>query len=178
MPIKNRILNWIYSTWIGDLYFKYLIWIDSKSKSNVRFLTPGEAATIIREYSLVSEGVVRVKSKVNQLITAKTKEEYHKVLSEVENMILLAGQEKYESPDKLRFANIVREMAVKKGNKDVVTPQDKLNMIYQRIEDYKELHQHQAKRNLMRQLRRARQEKNVELVTQLEAELKGRYGRN
>lgn len=170
-----KLRNWLYSTWIGDLYLSFLIWKDVKTDSGPRFLTPGEAATIIREYSLLTQGVTKAKKTVNALVASKSKEEYHRVLSELNNMIDLSD---YDDNDVSRrqFGNVIREISVKKGNQDIVTPQDKLNMIHQRIEDYKELHAHQAKRNLMRQLRKARQENNQELAKQLETELREKYG--
>lgn len=177
MKLTDRVMNWIYSTWIGDLYFKYLVWLDSKDdKSNIRYLTPGEAATIIREYSLVAEGVIKVKGKVNKLVSAKSKEEYHRVLNEIENMVLLASDPADEDPARAQFANVIRQMAVKKGNRDIVTPQDKLNMIHQRIEDYNELHAHINKRTLMRQLRKAKQNNDLEEVKRLELEFQEKYG--
>ena len=170
-----KLRNWLYSTWIGDLYLSFLIWKDAKTDSGPRFLTPGEAATIIREYSLLTQGVTKAKKTVNALVASKSKEEYHRVLSELNNMIDLSD---YDDNDVSRrqFGNVIREISVKKGNQDIVTPQDKLNMIHQRIEDYKQLHAHQAKRNLMRQLRKARQENNQELAKQLETELREKYG--
>lgn len=170
-----RLRNWVYSTWIGDLYLSFLIWKDAKVDNGPRFLTPGEAAQIIREYSLLTQGVTKAKKTVNALVASKSKEEYHKVLSELNDMIDLSD---YDENDHSRrqFGNVIREISVKKGNQDIVTPQDKLNMINQRIEDYKELHAHQAKRNLMRQLRKARQENNQELTKQLETELREKYG--
>lgn len=170
-----KLRNWVYSTWIGDLYLSFLIWKDAKIDSGPRFLTPGEAAQIIREYSLLTQGVTKAKKTVNALVASKSKEEYHRVLSELNNMIDLSD---YDDNDVSRrqFGNVIREISVKKGNQDIVTPQDKLNMIHQRIEDYKELHAHQAKRNLMRQLRKARQENNQELAKQLETELREKYG--
>lgn len=175
MNLKYKLLNWMWSTWIGDLYLRLLIWKDSQSQSGPRYLTPGEAATIVREYSMLTQGVTKAKQTVNALVTSRSKSEYHRVLSELENMIDLSD---YGNNDAARrqFGNVIREISVKKGNQDIVTPQDKLNMIHQRIDDYKELHAHQAKRNLLRQLRKAKQENNEELVKQLETELQVKYG--
>lgn len=175
MTLKQKIVNWLYSTWLGDLHLRYLIWMDSKAETNVRFLSPKEMATIIKEYSLLSEGVTKVKSKVNSLVSARSAEEYHKTLSELENMIDLSADDNNDHA-RVQFGNIVRDISVKKGNKDIVTSQDKLNMIHQRIDDYKELHAHQAKRNLLRQLRKAKVENNQELVKQLEQELQDKHG--
>lgn len=175
MNIIYKVRNWIYSTWIGDLYLQFLIWKDSQVSTGPRYLTPKEAATIIREYSLLSEGVTKVKKTVNELVMARSKDEYHRVLSQLNNMIDLS---EYDDNDQARrqFGNVIREISVKKGNQDIVTPQDKLNMIHQRIEDYKELHAHMEKRKLLRELRKARQENNKELADQLEIQIKGKYG--
>ena len=174
MTLKTKIVNWLYSTWLGDLHLRYLIWRDSRAEVGPRYLTPKEMATVIKEYSLVAEGVTKVKKKVNALVASQSKEEYHRILSELENMIDLSEDDTDSA--KAKFSQIVRDISVKKGNKDIVTSQDKLNMIHQRIDDYKELHQHQAKRNLMRQLRKARQDKNQELIQQLETELREKHG--
>jgi len=176
MTLRQRLLNYIYSTWVGDLYLRYLIWADAKANVGPRYLTPGEMATVIKEYSLLAEGVTKVKSKVNTLVASRSKEEYHKTLSELENMIDLSDEDNDSA--RAKFGNIVREISVKKGNKDIVTPQDKLNMIHQRIEDYKELHAHQAKRTLMRQLRKAKQGNDLEEVKRLETEFQEKYGRS
>lgn len=159
MKVIYKIRNWIYSTWVGDLYLQFLIWKDSKSEVGPRFLTPKEAATIIREYSLLSEGVTKAKKKVNQLIASKSKEEYHRVLSELNNMIDLS---EYDDNDEARrnFGNIIREISVKKGNQDIITPQDKIDMLHRRIQDMKELHAHIEKRNKIRQLRKERNGKS------------------
>lgn len=174
MKLRYKIVNWLWSTWIGDLYLRFLIWKDEQTTTGPRYLTPKEAATIIKEYSLLAEGVTKVKKTVNQLVASQSKEEYDKVLRELHNMIDLAEYDNDEA--RAQFGRIVREISVKKGNKDIVTPQDKLNMIQQRIEDYKELHAHQAKRTLMRQIRKAKQNNDLEELKRLETQFQEQYG--
>ena len=175
MKLRYKITNWLWSTWIGDLYFKYLIWIDAKADKLPRYLSPKELATIVKEHSMLYEGVAQVKRKVNSLITTRTSSEYNRVLSSVDNLVDLAKNEKDDG--KAVLAAITHEIAVKKGNRDIVTPQDKLNMINQRIEDYKELHAHIEKRNLYRALRKAATAGDKEKVAELQKTIQEKYGK-
>jgi len=175
MKLKYKLTNWLWSTWIGDLYFRYLVWADAKADKLPKFMTPKEMATIIKEHSLLAEGVTAVKGKVNELVSEKTATEYHRVLSSVDNMVELAKNEKDDG--RSMMAQVVHEIAVKKGNRDIVTPQDKLNMIHQRIEDYKELHAHIEKRNLYRALRKAANEGDKAKVAELQKTIQEKYGK-
>lgn len=175
MKLRYKLINWIWSTWIGDLYFRYLIWVDAKADKLPRFMSPKEMATIIKEHSLLADGVNVVKGKVNTLVTERTSNEYHRVLSKVDDMIDLSKNEANDGRNAM--AQVVREIAVKKGNRDIVTPQDKLNMINQRIDDYKELHAHIEKRNLFRAHRKAVQANNPELAAELLKTIQERYGK-
>lgn len=175
MKLRYKLVNWMWSTWIGDLYFRYLIWMDAKAYKLPKFMSPKEMATIIKEHSLTADAVNIVKGKVNTLVTERTANEYHRVLSSVDNMIDLSKNDRNDG--RSAMAEVVHEIAVKKGNKDIVTPQDKLNMINQRIEDYKELHAHIEKRNLFRAHRKAVLEKNEEVATELLKTIQEKYGK-
>lgn len=175
MKLRHKLVNWMWSTWIGDLYFRYLIWVDAKAYKLPKFMSPKEMATIIKEHSLLADGVNVVKGKVNQLVTERNASEYHRVLSNVDNMIDLSKNDKEDGRNAM--AQVVHEIAVKKGNRDIVTPQDKLNMINQRIDDMKELHAHIEKRNLFRAHRKAVLENKAEEAEQLLKTIQEKYGK-
>lgn len=173
---KRKIQTWLVNSWVGSLYVNYLIWKQTKESMQKYETTIASqpVGQIIREYSLLTMGVSKVKRTINTLIGRREAVEYHRVLTTVDNMIDLAPHE--QGSGQSEIARITHEIAVKKGNVDIATPQEKLSMINKRIDDYKELHAHQAKRTLMRNLRKARQENNLELVKQLETELQDKYG--
>jgi uncharacterized membrane protein YheB (UPF0754 family) len=167
----NTILSWFYGTYLGGLYFDILLWIDRKF-NKPKFLTPKEIAQVVREYSKIAEGTKQIKKNINELLNSKTKDEYHKVLSGIEDLTQLATDDSLEE-----FKSILRDMYVKKGNKDITTHIQMAKMIDQRIEDTKELWEDKAKRQLLRQIREAKQSNNTELVNKLQSEFKLKYGR-
>jgi hypothetical protein len=172
--VIDKIRNWFFTTWLGDLYFRFLLWRDSK-QTNVRYLTPQEAITITRQYSLLHRGVTEVKKQVNELVKSKSAEEYDQTLKKIENMLQFADR----APDsaEARLADVLRSMQVKKGNKDIVTHTDHAKMIQGRIDDYKELQDHVVRRTLMRDIRKAKASGDQTLVSKLEKEWKEKYGR-
>ena len=175
MKLRYRLENWLWSTWVGDLYFRYLAWLDRKGEKPLKFYSPKELATIIKEHSLMRDGVNEVKHQVNELVTTRSASEYHRVLSKTDNIIDFAKNNKGDGRSEL--AKVVREISVKKGNIDIVTPQDRLNMINQRIEDMYELHAHIEKRNLLRALRKASNEGDKEKVAELQKTIQEKYGK-
>jgi hypothetical protein len=132
-------------------------------------------AQIIRESSQITDGVILMKQKVNKLVRAKSKEEYQKTLEEIEDLVPYSEEE--IGTDRAKFAEILREMYVKKGSKDIVTATDKAKMIDQRIQDMHELHAHINKRNLLREIRSARNQGNATQANKLEQEFMIKYGR-
>jgi len=173
--LKNSILNWFYTTYVGGLYFDLLLWIDRRTDRPTKFLTPKEMAQITRESSQLTEGVILIKNKINKLVVSKSKEEYNKVLSEIEDMVSHADYER--NSDKAKFAHILRQIYVKKGT-DIVTMTDRAKMIDQRIQDMGELHSHIIKRNMLRAIRSARTEGNLNEANKLEQEFLKIYGRS
>ena len=174
--LRRKLQTYLVNSWLGGLYLNFLIWRQTKENTQKYQVDALGRPTgqIIREYSLIAQGVSKVKRTINNMIGKRDAEEYHKTLSKVDNMVDLAKHEEGSGASVL--AEVAREIAVKKGNVDIATPQEKLSMINKRIDDYKELHAHQAKRNLLRQLRKARLENNQELVKQLEQELQEKHG--
>lgn len=147
----NKLTNLFYKSFLGAWYLEVLIFID-KLKGNKVKLTPGEISQIVREYSQLAEGVKTIKNRVNNLITARNKEEYDKVLREVEDLVLQAGYDK--NHPKFKIINSLREK-MDLSNKDIKNDTDYAKMIEKRIADYKELHQHIEKRKALREARKA-----------------------
>lgn len=175
IKIWHSFLNLFYGTFIGGLYFDFLLWLDRTTDKPSRYLTPKEMAQVIRQYSMLNEGVNQVKRKVNTLINSKSKEEYEKVLSELENMVEFA--ERDSNTPQAQFSNMLRQMAVKKGNQDIVTMTDKAKMVEKRIDDMYELQEYTLKRRLIQQIRAAKTEGNTELANKLQEEFNTKYGR-
>jgi len=174
----NSLLIWFYSTYLGGLYFEFLLWVDRKTDRSTKYLTPKEMAAIVRESSQIAQGVTLMKRKINELIQTKSKEEYQKVLAEIEDLVPLSEQNESFLSEKAKFAGILRDIYVKKGNQDIVTSTDRAKMIEGRIEDMKELHRHIAKRNLLREIRSARHSGDISKATKLEQEFYKSYGRS
>lgn len=173
--MMNKVFQWFLTTWAGEYYFRFLLWRDRSSDKSVRYLTPSEAVTITRQYSLLHRGVEEVKREVNKLINAKSAQEYDAVLKGIEDMMNLAQRD--ENSSEARLADVLRSFKVKKGSKDIVTHTDHAKMIQGRMEDYRELQSHVERRSLMRQIRKAKQAGNQEQVSQLEKQWKEKYGR-
>jgi hypothetical protein len=122
------------------------------------------------------EGVSTIKKKVNELVNSRTKEEYHKVLCQIEDLTSLSYFD--PSSEKAKFKTLIRDMYVKKRDKDIITNTDLAKAINQRIADHKEMWQHQEKRNLIRSIRKAAEIGDKELVKKLETEFRIKYGRS
>ena len=168
-------MNWLYSTYLGSLYLEFLLWLDSKkTKTPTKFLTPKEIAQVIRSYNLVSEGVTKMKYAINDLVNSKSKEEYNNILYQIENMLTFADEE--ANTDKAQLVYSLKEIYTKKGNKDIITATDRAKMIDQRINDMKELCDDKAKRQLLRDIRKAGEAKNTQLLSKLQTEFKTKYG--
>lgn len=154
--MRRKLQTYLVNSWLGGLYLDFLIWRQTKENTQ-KYQTDvlgRPVGQIIREYSLLAQGVSKVKRTVNKMIGKRDAEEYHKTLSSMDNMVDLAKHEAGSGQSKL--AEVAREIAVKKGNVDIATPQEKLSMINKRIDDMKELHKHIEKRNKLRQLRKER----------------------
>lgn len=171
VKIPNKVINWFYTTWLSNLYFKLLLWLDRKNDK--KYLSPKEVSQIIREYSLLDEGVKEMKTRINLLVVSKTKEDYNRILKELEDMIPLA--EKIEGNSKYEYIkNLKSKMDF--SNVDIKNDTDRARMIERRIEDMKELQDDLNKRKLLRDLREAEKEGNTETINKLKEELKEKYG--
>jgi hypothetical protein len=166
----NKLINWFYTTWLGNLYFELLLWLDRRNeKKQLRYLTPKEMAQIVRQYSLLGEGVKEVKSKVNTLIASRTKEEYDKVLKEIDDMVTLAERE--ANDPKAQFASFLKSN-MDFSNSDIKNTTDRAKMINKRIDDMKELHKDIEKRRKLRLARQLRKEGKLQDALEIEKEFK------
>lgn len=146
--------NFFYRSIFGRIYLEFLLFWDNIKPRKRTQLTPGEVSQIIRQYSLLGEGVKTLKRNINSMMAVKSKEEYHKVLTETEDLALKA-----QLSDSDPKAKIVNELKSKMdfSTKDIKTDTDYAKMLNQRINDYQNLHAHIAKRNAIRE---ARKQKN------------------
>ena len=155
---------------LGPIIVDYLVWKDSTDEK--RYLTSTEAVQIVKQYSLLGEGVKEFKSKINSLVKSRDAEQYHKTLNEIEDLISLVSLP--DNDPKVILTKSLRDIAVKKGNKDIQTPEEHLKMLQKRVEDMKELHKHKEKREVLRKIRQAKKDGNLELLKQLEEDWKSK----
>lgn len=171
----NKLINWFYTTRLGNLYFEFLLWRDRQNdRASLRYLTPKEIQQIVRQYSILGEGVKEVKGKVNKLVESRTKEEYDKVLREIEDMVSLAERDT-EDP-KAQFVTFLKSR-MDLTPSDIKSVTDRAKMVERRINDMKELQDHKVKRDLIKSIRKAKKDNNLELADKLEQEFKEKYGR-
>lgn len=170
--------NWYYSTTLGGWYLEFLLWWDRKN-DQPSYLSYRETQQIIRQYSLLDRGVTEMKGKINTLIRARTKEEYHEKLSEIENLISLAERDP-DSPEG-KFAEILRQTTVRKNNlgneQDVITATDRARMIDTKIKAVYELQDHKVMRDQLRTIRNLRTEGKNEEADKLMKEWQTKYGK-
>lgn len=170
----NRIVDWFYTTWLGGLYFELLLWLDRRNdRKQLRYLTPKEMAQIVRQYSLLGEGVKEVKHKVNTLISSRTKDEYDKVLKEIDDMVTLA--ERDANHPTAQFNEFLKSK-MDFSNSDIKNTTDRAKMVSKRINDMYELQDDKVKRQLLREIRKATQSGDQDKVAQLQMEFNNKYG--
>ncbi len=166
----NKLVNWFYTTWVGNLYFEFLLWRDRQNdRASLRYLTPKEIQQIVRQYSILGEGVKEVKGKVNKLVESRTKDEYDKVLREIEDMVSLA--ERDTNDPKAQFTTFLRSK-MDLTPTDIKNVTDRAKMVDRRIKDMKELQEHKVKRDKLRLARKFRKEGKLEEAAEVEKEFK------
>lgn len=171
----NKLINWFYTTRLGGLYFDFLLWSDRrKERKQLRYLTPKEIAQVVRQYSLIGEGVKEVKSKVHTLVQSRTKEEYEKTLSEINDIVLLA--ERAENAPQSQVTNFLKSN-MDFSNSDIKSTTDRAKMVEKRIGDMYELQEDRLKRAALRAIRTANKQGNTELASKLQEEWMNKYGR-
>jgi len=176
MRIWNKIIERFYRTWLGNLYLYFLLWLDEKRGPEP--VVPNHEVNqlvITAQQFAYKEGLRNMKKHVNSLVKAETKEEYQKVLSQIDNLIKHA---KSDSKEKEKLTEALYKAWVFTGGRDIKSSKERAKMIEKRIDDYKELQEHKLKRKLMKEIRVAEREGNEELVNQLQKEWKEKYGQN
>jgi len=119
-----------------------------------------------------TEALRIIKRSINKAVKNKSKEEYHKVLSQLDELIGL-GRE--ETPHQKAMRKILENIYVAKGA-DIKTSKDKKKMIDNRISHYKELQTYKEGRTLLKQARVARKEGRTEDSKDLEEQWRKKYG--
>lgn len=173
MKIWYKFLNWYYSTALGGQHLEFLLWLDRRT-SKPKYLTPKEVQQIVRQYSLLDNGVKEVKNKINNLVKARTKEEYRATLSDIENLIDLAQKDTNSAEG--QFANFLQQTVVRKGGQDITSATDRAKMIETKIQAVYELRDHIVMRNKLREIRKLRTEGKNEEADKLFQEWNKIYG--
>lgn len=148
MAIKNKVKDLFYRSFLGGFYFEFLLWLDRR-QDKVKPLSPKEIATIIREHSQINEGVVKAKQNINAKLVMRTKKNYEEYLSQNPDVIPYAevSNSKSQVMDYLKSNMDL-------SNKDIKSDIEHARMIQKRIADYKELHEHIARRKALREARK------------------------
>lgn len=114
-----------------------------------------------------AEGIALVKNKVNSAVKSKSKEEYERVLKEISDLIILSNE---ETPS---------QRALRKALEKLYAPKEKSKkaMIRDRIQHYEELREYNQERTLIKKIKQARKDNNIELAEKLELEWMTLYGK-
>lgn len=170
----ETIQKWFYTTFLGELYFRFLLWQDHRRfRKELKYLDLSVQQILINRTSeLYREGIRKIKTKVNNLVATKTPEEYDKVLREIEDLTMLSKDDKVD-PGLMALYSAY----VKKGS-DIKNDTDMARMVEERIQHQKEKWKFQEERQLVRQIRKAKQDNDLELAKQLEDIWKEDYGRH
>lgn len=142
---------------IKSLYIHLLVWWDTRKldKFIERELLTSYTDDLRLSYyeddvaRMYAEGILKVKTKINNKVKARTADEYHKVLMEVKELIVLA---KEETIQEARRRRVLENVYVRK-EVDVKSKKDKKKMIEQRIEHYEELRKYNEQRALLKQIK-------------------------
>lgn len=167
--VVDKIIRMFYTSYLGNLYFNFLIWWDYyKSKRKpIGYSSSAHRIVISATKAAYEQGLRQVKTKVVQAAQA-VDGNYDKALHQIGDVIQLS--EKDHKPE----IEILKKMHVKNGQ-DVKNDTDKAKMIDQRIQDYKELHRFKEERLILRQIRKAKTEGNLELADKLTKEWQDKY---
>jgi hypothetical protein len=146
----DKIKHLFYTSYLGLIYFNILLWWDKKKFDKELARRPSNIATKIA-YNAVkasyNEGISKIKGEVAKLIQSRSKDEYERVLNNINDMLSLAQSERKEEIESLKKVYLYKD-------KDIQNDTDKARMINSRINDYKDLHKHIEKRNKLRKERK------------------------
>lgn len=163
--------KWFYTTWLGNLYFEFLLWYDRTFNKHEISDGWNPNATIQRQNSLYTEGILKMKRGINKRLKSRTTEDYRKELPNHANLIALAENELDPVKETLKKAWVFK-------GKDIKNDVEMAKMIEKRIDDYKELWHHKKSRELLRAIRKAKVAKDLDLAVKLEKEWRALNGRN
>lgn len=171
----NRLLQWFYGTYIGAKYLEFLLWYDEKKEPTPQ-LTRTELQQVVVEAQKFAyrEGLSQMKRNIHKLLRSKTQEEYEKVLGDIENLV---DHAKKDEDDLTKLRETLYKSYIRTSGRDINSPTEHAKMVDQRIKDYKELHRHQEKRNMLRKIRKLRQEGKVKIALKLQKEFEEKYVR-
>lgn len=169
--MKNRILNWFYSTRLGCWYLGYLISKHTRNVLNGKI--PLETSTVVRQYSLLTEGVTAIKKVING--RARNAVEYDTELRKVDDLTVFA--EKPNIGPQATYAKVFKESEQTKKTKDIETALDHAKMIDKRINHYTDLQAYNKKRQLIKDMKQAKKAGDITLFNKLEKEWNTIYGK-
>lgn len=164
-----------YATFLGGLYLEFLLWLDG-TRDDKKYLTPKQMAQIVRESSKLAEGTLAIKTKVNALLSSKTKGEYELRLSEIQDLLPLSEYQDVNS-SRATYVKFLRSIGDTTKIVDVENATDRAKMIDKKIEAVYELQDYNAKRQLAKTIKKHIQEGNQEEADKLKQEFKRKYGR-
>lgn len=145
----NKLKKLFYTSWLGNLYFEYLLWRDRKIERKITAQQLNVPRIVInRQQELYLQGIKKLKKVVNEKIVFTSKEEYDKVLKETEDLIQFA-----ENDEQRDYIEALKKAYVYK-DADIKNDTDMAKMIEQRIGHYNELRKHREKREKARAERR------------------------
>lgn len=166
--------------YIKKLLLNLQIWhsttkLEKEIKEEIDFwLTPREISDpfFMEEANQIKyqEALLKLKTKVNELVQTKTKEEYNKVLKKVEDMITLVDDPENTNP----HIETLKRLIVYK-DKDIQDSTDKKKMIEARIGHFYELQEHKVKREMSRKIRQLENEGKIDEAEKLTKYWKERY---
>lgn len=175
IKIYRKIMDKLYATFLGGLYLEFLLWLDG-TRDEKKYLTPKQMAQIVRESSKLAEGTLAIKTKVNSLLSARSKNEYEVRLSEIQDLLPLS---EYEDKNSTRatYVNFLRSIGDTTKIVDVENATDRAKMIDKKIEAVYELQRYNEKRKLAKDIKELMSVGNIDMANKLKDELRKKYGR-
>jgi hypothetical protein len=144
----DKIRKIFYSSWIGGLYFEFLLWWDRrKQERDLAYRSPSNKVVYNATKESYRLGVTRIKARIREMSKDSSKASLEAVLAEAPELLDYAVNN-----DPNGHAEALK-LYVRK-DKDIKSNTDKALMIDQRIQDYKELHKHIEARQKLREQRK------------------------
>lgn len=172
----KKLKKFFYTTYLGELYFRFLLWQDHRRfVKKIKYLSHnGQQILLNRTTEMYRQGITKIKNKVNNLVAIKSAEEYDKALKGIEDLVGLATNEGDKWSDSL---DIIYNSYVRKGA-DIKNDTDMAKMVEERIQHRQEFWKFQEQKELHRKIRKAKQDKDIQLAKKLEEEFQEKYGRS